>query len=74
MGLSFAVNQEEQIDNKKKLAASNIISEETRRSVGTRPGIIYGLCKFHKVVINNWPPFPPICPQLLLLPINELKF
>ena len=47
----------------KKLVASNSIFEETRRSlkpVGTRPGIMYGLCKVHKDIIDNCPPFRPI--------------
>ena len=38
-------------------------NEETRRSlkpVGTRPGIMYGLCKVHKDIIDNCPPFRPI--------------
>ena len=47
--LNFAINQEKCANNiLKKLVASNGISEETRRSlkpVGTRPGIMYGLCK-----------------------------
>ena len=62
--LNFAINQEKRVDNIfKKLAASNSISEETRRSlkpVGTRPGIMYGLCKVHKDIIDNCPPFRPI--------------
>ena len=47
----------------KKLVASNSISEETGGSlkpVGTRPGIIYGLCKVHKDIIDNCPSFRPI--------------
>ena len=59
--LDFAVNQEKRADNiLKKLVASNSISEETRRSlelVGTRPGIMHGLCKVHKDIIDNCPPF-----------------
>ena len=62
--LSFAVNQEKRVDNfLRKLLPSNIISEETSRflkPVGTRPCIINGLCKFHKDITNNCPPFPPI--------------
>ena len=61
--LNFAINQEKRVDKLKKLVASNNISEETRRSlkpVGTRPGIIYGLCKVHKDIIDNCPPFRPI--------------
>ena len=56
----------------KNLLASNNISEETRRSlkpVGTRPGIMYRLCKVPKDIIDNCPPFRP-CQQLILLPIN----
>ena len=59
--LSFAANQGNSIDNIfKKLVASNLISEETTRSlklVGTTPGIIYGLGKFHKDINDNYPPF-----------------
>ena len=62
--LNFAINQEKRVDNiLKKLVASKSISEETRRSlkpVGTRPGIMYGLCKVHKDIIDNCPPFRPI--------------
>ena len=59
--LNFAVNQEKRVENiLKKLLATNSISEETRISVqpvGTRPGIMYGLCKVHKDIINNCLPF-----------------
>ena len=62
--LNFAINQEKRIDNiLKKLVASNSISEETRRSlkpVGTRPGIMYGLCKALKDFIDKCLPFWPI--------------
>ena len=61
--LNFAINHEKRVGNiLKKLVVSNSISEGTRRSlkpVGTRPGIMYGLCKFHKD-IDNCPPFRPI--------------
>ena len=72
--LNFAVNQEKRVDNIfKKLVVTNSISEETRKSlkpVGTSPGIIYGLCKVHKDIIDNCPPFRLFCQQLILLPIN----
>ena len=59
--MNFAINQEKCVDNiLKKLVASSSISEETRISlkpVGTRPGIMYGLCKIHKDIIDNCPPF-----------------
>ena len=62
--LNFPVNKEKPVENIcKKLVASNSISEETRRSLrlfGTRPGIVYGLCKVHIDILNNCPPFGPI--------------
>ena len=62
--LNFAVKQEKRVENiLEKLAAFNSIPGETRRSlrpVGTRPGIMYGLFKVHKDIINNCPPFRPI--------------
>ena len=62
--LNFAINQEKRVENiLKTLVGSNSISEETRRSlkpVGTRSGIMYGLCKVHKDIIDNCPPFRPI--------------
>ena len=51
----------------KKLVASNSISEETRRSlkpVGTRPGVMYRICKVHHNIIDNRPPFQPILPAI----------
>ena len=62
--LNFAINHEKRVGNiLKKLVVSNSISEGTRRSlkpVGTRPGIMYGLCKVHKDIVDNCPPFRPI--------------
>ena len=58
--LGFAVTKKNIL---KKLDASNSISEETRRSlklVGTRSGIMYGLCKVHKDIVDNWPSFRPL--------------
>ena len=55
--LNFAINPEKRVDNiLKQLVASNSISQETRRSlkpVGTRRGIMYGVCKVHKDIIDN---------------------
>ena len=71
--LNFAINQEKRIDSiLKKLVASNSISEETRRflkPVGTRPGIMHGLCKVHKDIIDNCPPF-----RSILSAINTLTY
>ena len=72
--LNFVINQEKRVDNiLKKLVASNSISEETGRSlkpVGTRPCIMYGLCKVHKDIIDNCPPFRPILSAINTLTIN----
>ena len=29
-------------------------------AVGSRPGILYGLCKVHKNIVDRCPPFRPI--------------
>ena len=62
--LNFAINQEKRVDYIfRKLVASDSISEKRRRSlkpVGTRPGMMYGLCKVRKDIIDNCPPFGPI--------------
>ena len=67
--LGFAFNQEKRIDDIfKKLVASSSTSEETRRSlklIGTKPGIMYRLCKIHNNVVVNCPPF-----QLISSAIN----
>ena len=62
--LNFAVNQEKRVENiLKQLVVSNSISEETKRplkTVGTRSGIMYGLCKSVKDIIDKCQPFRPI--------------
>ena len=62
--LNFAIKQEKGIDNiLKKPFASNSMSEETRRPlkpVGINPGIMYGLCNFHKDIIDSYLPFRTI--------------
>ena len=62
--LNFITSQEKRIDKiYKKLVGSNSMSEETRRhlkSVGTRPGIMYGSYKVHKKCVDGCPPFRPI--------------
>ena len=62
--LNFPVNQEKLVDNiLKNLFASNSISEETRTSlkaVRTKPGIMYGICKVRKDIIDNYPHFRSI--------------
>ena len=55
--LSFAVNQEKRVENvKKKLVASNSISQETRRFIKpteSSPCVMHGLCKTQKNIIDN---------------------
>ena len=69
--LSFAFNQEKHVDNiLKKLVASSIRSEETKRSlisVGNRPSV--GFVKITKISIIAHL-FDLLCQQLTLLPIN----
>ena len=60
--LNFTVNQKKCVNILKKLFVSSSTYEETWRSlkpVGTRPGIMKGLCKVHKDIINNCLPFRP---------------
>ena len=61
----------------KKLVASVNIFEETWRSfkpVGTRPGIMFGLCKVHKDIIDNCPPFRPILSAINTPTYKSAKF
>ena len=67
-GIWNFVNQEKRVDNIfKNLAASNSISEETRRSL--KP-VTYGLCKILKDIMNNCRLFDLFYQQLTFLPIN----
>ena len=76
--LNTTVNQEKRAENIfKKLVASNSISEETRRSlkpVGTRSGIMYGLCKVHEDIIDNCLSFLPILSKINTLNKKLAKF
>ena len=62
--LNFAVNQGKRLGNiLRKLVTSNDISDKTRgylKPVGTSPGIMYGICKDHKDIIDNCPVSRPI--------------
>ena len=76
--LNFAINQEKRVNNiLKKIVASNSIFEETRRSfkpIGTRPGIMYGLCKVHKDIIDNCSPFRSILSAINTSSYKSTKF
>ena len=66
--LNFAINQEKHVDKVlKKLVESKSMTEITRKSLkpaGTRPGVMYGLCKVHKASVGNCPPFRPFLSAL----------
>ena len=59
--LNFAINQEKHVHKVlKKLVESKSMTEKTRESlkqVGTRPGVMYGLCQVRKASVGNCPPF-----------------
>ena len=61
--LNFITSQEKRIDKiHKKLIDSNSMFQETRKhlkSVGIRPGIMYGSFKVHKKCVGACPPFRP---------------
>ena len=62
--LNFIVNVEKHItDLLKDLKNSEVTSETIHKSLkarGSRFGILYGVCKVHKQLVDNFPPFRPI--------------
>ena len=62
--MNFLVNIEKQItDLLKQLNDSQVISDTEHKKLkprSSRFGILYGLCKIHKSLIDNCPPFRPI--------------
>ena len=62
--LNYIVNLEKKLkEHFKTLEKDNKISEDEFKSIcpiGTCPGILYGLPKVHKPVINNIPKFQPV--------------
>ena len=42
------------------------------KAIGNRPGIIYGLCKVHKAIIDVCPPFRPIV-SVIGTPTHKLE-
>ena len=62
--LNFSINHEKNINNYlKRLEKSGSLSTEQYKkikAVGSRPGILYGLCKVHKAITEVCPPFRPI--------------
>ena len=62
--LNFSIIHERRInDYLKSLEKSGSLTTDQYKNIkaiGSRPGILYGLCKFHKSIINVCPPFRPI--------------
>ena len=44
------------------------------KPVGTTPGIMYGLCKVHKDIIDSFPPFRPILSAINTATYKLAKF
>ena len=76
--LNFIVNVEKRItDLLKDLKISEVISETVYKSLkprGSKFGILYGLCKVHKHLIDNCPPFRPIMSAIKTPTYNLAKF
>ena len=62
--MNFSINHERRInDYLKSLEKSGSLTTNQYKKVkaiGSRPGILYGLCKVHKAIIDVCPPFRPI--------------
>ena len=62
--LNFSINHERRInDYLKSLEKSGSLTTDQYKKIieiGSRPGILYGLCKVHKSIIDVCPPFRPI--------------
>ena len=76
--LNFIVNVEKHIsDLLKDLKNSEVIFETVYKSLkprGSRFGILYGLCKVHKQLDDNCPPFRPIMSAIKTPTYNLAKF
>ena len=61
---NFTVYLEKQInEHSKSLKPSGALSVEEHKkikAVGSRPGVLYGLCKVHKNIVDRCPSFRPI--------------
>ena len=76
--LNFLVNIEKQItDLLKQLNDSQVISDTEYKKLkprGSRFGILYGLCKIHRSLINNCPPFRAILSAIKTPSYNIAKY
>ena len=62
--LNFSINHERRINNylKSREKSGSLTTDQYKKikAIGSRPGILYGLCKVHKAIIDVCPPFRPI--------------
>ena len=62
--LNFSINHKRRInDYLKSLEKSGSMTTDQYKkikAIGSRPGILYGLCKVHKAIIDVCPPFRPV--------------
>ena len=76
--LNFIVNVEKHItDLLKNFKTSEVISEIVYKNLkprGSKFGILYALCKVHKQLVDNCPPFKPIMSAVKTTTCNLGKF
>ena len=75
--LNFIVNVEKRITDLKNLKISEVIPQTVHKSLKSRgcwSGILYGLCKVHKQLIDYCPPFRPIMSAIKTPAYNIAKF
>ena len=74
---NFIVNVEKHRDLVKDFKNFEVISETVYKSLkprGSRFGILYGLCKVHKHLVDNCPPFRTITSAIKTPTYNLAKF
>ena len=76
--LNFQVNHKKRINEiLKSLKSTCSISDKQYKkikAVGSRPGILYGLCKVHKAIVDVCPPFRPILSAIGTLTYKTARF
>ncbi|XP_057302827.1 uncharacterized protein LOC130636990 [Hydractinia symbiolongicarpus] len=76
--LNFIINQEKKVTAVLKTLLDNGSLErrlhEKLKPTGSKLGILYGLCKIHKSIVNGSPPFRPILSAIDTPTYNLAKF
>ncbi|XP_057298506.1 uncharacterized protein LOC130629365 [Hydractinia symbiolongicarpus] len=76
--LNFIINQEKKVTAVLKTLLHNGSLErrlhEKLKPTGSKLGILYGLCKIHKSIVNGSPPFRPILSAIDTPTYNLAKF